>query len=422
MFTLLITFHGANGAQPQAGLVQGADGGLYGTALANGPVNLDEWESAPSSRPRLTASSARCTYLAITTLTVPQPAAGLAAGADGAFYGTTVFGGTNHGSFGTIFRLDTNGTHTTVARSAAPMAPILRPALVRRQRGNFYGTTAYGGTNNTTNGGDGTVFRITTNGLLTVLASLGTTNGANPLADWLWARMATSTARRKTAARTTRQRRQRHRLQDNHQRHPHSPGSFRGTNGANPAAGLTLGPDGNFYGTTVYGGTNDVANGGDGTVFRVTTNGTLTRLISFHGTNGANPQAALAFTNGTFYGTTASGGDAGDGTVFKITTNGTFASLYSFRGGNDGANPTAALTLGTDGNLYGTTSNGGTNYSGVAFRITPDGVFTPLYSLTGDGRRRQPGGWPGGGRPKPFLRRSRVRGNQWRRNPVPALR
>jgi len=90
------------------------------------------------------------------------------------------------------------------------------------------------------------------------------------------------------------------------------------TEGANPFAALTLGNDGNFYGTTEYGGTN----GGGGTVFKVTPNGVLTTLVSFAITNGANPQAALTLGNdGNFYGTTVSGGSSGGssyGTVFRL--------------------------------------------------------------------------------------------------------
>ena len=111
--------------------------------------------------------------------------------------------------------------------------------------------------------------------------------------------------------------------------------SFAYTNGSYPYAALTLGNDGNFYGTT-YG-----AVVGSGTVFRVTTNGALTTLVFFDNTNGANPQASLTPGNdGNFYGTTASGGNLnlnsgeGYGTVFKMTTNGTLTTLVSFASTN----------------------------------------------------------------------------------------
>jgi uncharacterized repeat protein (TIGR03803 family) len=174
--------------------------------------------------------------------------------------------------------------------------------------------------------------------------------------------------------------------------------SFNSTNGAYPYAALTLGNDGNFYGTTEQGGSS-----GYGTVFRMTSGGTLTTLISFSGTNGANPYAALTLDNdGNFYGTTfgttlVQGGSSGYGTrfnvttnlgtVFRVTTNGTLTTLYSFLGGNDGANPYAGLTLGNDGNFYGTTYGGGITNStylrgmGTVFKVTTNGALTTLVAF-----------------------------------------
>ena len=148
------------------------------------------------------------------------------------------------------------------------------------------------------------------------------------------------------------------------------------TNGAFPFAGLTLGNDGTFYGTT-YGGYSG-SHGGLGTVFKVTTNGTLTKLVYFNGSNGEYPYAALTLGNdGNFYGTTSYGGSHNDGTVFKVTTDGTLTTLYSFTGGSDGAYPQAALTLGSDGNFYGTTEDGGSHNSGTVFCL-----LLPPPSLT----------------------------------------
>jgi uncharacterized repeat protein (TIGR03803 family) len=140
--------------------------------------------------------------------------------------------------------------------------------------------------------------------------------------------------------------------------------SFYSTNGTYPSA-LTLGHDGNFYGTTEQGGS-----AGYGTVFKVTTNGTLTTLAAFNSNNGASPYAALALGNdGNFYGTTFYGGSSGDGTVFKVTTNGTLTTLVSFNGTN-GASPYAALTLGNDGNFYGTTQGDDRGrFLGTVFRL-----------------------------------------------------
>ena len=153
--------------------------------------------------------------------------------------------------------------------------------------------------------------------------------------------------------------------------------SFSNTNGANPAAALTLGNDGNFYGTTYSGG-----GYGYGTVFKVTIDGTLTTLVAFASTNGANPNAALTMgDDGNLYGTTSSGGSAGIGTVFRMTTNGTLATLVSFLGTN-GWNPQAALTLGKDGSFYGTTRSGGSKGDGTVFSLATNGVLTTLFSFS----------------------------------------
>ena len=109
------------------------------------------------------------------------------------------------------------------------------------------------------------------------------------------------------------------------------------TSGNTASAGLRLGNDGNFYGTTRYGGSS-----GFGAVFKVTTNGTLTPLVSlvfFNDNIGVSPAAALTLgTGGNFYGTTSSGGSSGGGTVFKVTTNGTLTTLVYFNNTN-GADP-----------------------------------------------------------------------------------
>ncbi len=160
--------------------------------------------------------------------------------------------------------------------------------------------------------------------------------------------------------------------------------SFDNTDGASPQAGLIQATDGNFYGTTEGGGAI-----GAGTVFKITPSGTLTTLYSFCPqsgcTDGANPRAALAQgTDGNFYGTTSAGGaNLYYGTVFKITPSGSLTTLYSFcsqSGCMDGAGPLAGLVQAADGNFYGTT-NGGTNFKGTVFKITPSGTLTTLYSF-----------------------------------------
>src|SRR5277367_4076965 len=144
--------------------------------------------------------------------------------------------------------------------------------------------------------------------------------------------------------------------------------NFDGTDGANPEAGLVQATNGEFYGTTSEGGANGI-----GTVFKITSKGTLTTLHSFDGsTDGEFPVAGLVQApNGDFYGTTEIGGANGGGTVFKITGGGTLTTLHSFDGGADGGSPFGGLVQATDGNFYGTTVSGGANgQGGTIFKIT----------------------------------------------------
>jgi len=153
--------------------------------------------------------------------------------------------------------------------------------------------------------------------------------------------------------------------------------SFNGSDGQSPVASLIQGSDGDFYGTTVNGGTSAV-----GTVFKISPSGTLTTLHSFPGAAGANPWAGVVMgSDGNFYGTTEFGGASGGGTVFKIPPSGTLTTLHSFDY-TDGGQPESSLIQGTDGNFYGTTYNGGASGYGTVFRITPTGTLTTLHSFT----------------------------------------
>jgi len=152
-----------------------------------------------------------------------------------------------------------------------------------------------------------------------------------------------------------------------------------GSVGLGAVAALTQGSDGNFYGATEFGGTNYT-----GDIFELTPDGWLTNIYSFTGgMDGSSPSNALTLAaDGSFWGTTPSGGSAGDGNIFRITSAGTFSNIYSFTNGVDGFEPVGALTLGTDGNFYGMTS-GGTSGHGNIFRITPSGALSNLYSFRG---------------------------------------
>jgi uncharacterized repeat protein (TIGR03803 family) len=158
-----------------------------------------------------------------------------------------------------------------------------------------------------------------------------------------------------------------------------------------PASALTQASDGNFYGTTTS--SRDFPNG---TVFRLTPSGLVTVLHAFAGgMDGAWPAAALIQgSDGNLYGTTTGGGSpllgSGQGTIFQMTLDGTETILHVFIGGDDGAYPRTALIQATDGNFYGTTYNGGaTPYGlGTIFRMTPSGAVTILHGFVdfgGDG-------------------------------------
>lgn len=157
--------------------------------------------------------------------------------------------------------------------------------------------------------------------------------------------------------------------------------SFKGgADGANPYAGVTLEPAGNFYGTTHNGGAS-----GLGTVYEVTPSGQETVLYSFAGgADGANPYAGVALDSaGNLYGTTYYGGTANAGAVYKLTPSGQEAILYSFTGGDDGSNPYASVTLDPAGDLYGTTLWGGSYGEGTVYKLNMRGQETVLHTFSG---------------------------------------
>ena len=161
-----------------------------------------------------------------------------------------------------------------------------------------------------------------------------------------------------------------------------------GSDGEIPYAGLIQGGDGNFYGTTYFGGASNL-----GAVFKVTPSGTETLLYSFAGgSDGQHPYAGvIQGSDGNFYGTTYQGGAGGYGTVFEITPSGTETVLYAFAGGSDGANPEAGVIQGSDGNFYGNTLQGGANGLGTVFKITPGGTETILHAFAGSSDGANPG-------------------------------
>lgn len=306
------------GAGPKAALVQGTDGNFRGTTVGGGG------STGGGTVFRISASgdfTNLYSFIGSVSSDVGfQPLAGLVQASDGNFYGTAYSGGTN--GAGTVFQIGPNGGYRLLhdfgsftGDGRVPMA-----GLIQGSDGNLYGTTQLGGT------ADGTVFRITTNGVITILHN------------------------------------------------------FTGYNdGSAPQAGLVWGNDGYFYGTTSEGGTNQLGSNG-GTVFRMNpSSGDYTILHEFPAFtgDGESPDAALVLgSDGNFYGTTVSGGASGHGAVFRISPGGTYSNLYSFAGYPDGWEPGAGLVQGNDGSFYGTTYLGGTNKSsqgtglGCVFKLT----------------------------------------------------
>src|ERR1017187_7232548 len=299
-----------DGSDPIAGLVQAANGDLYGTTYGGGPSNRGTiFKITPGGT--LTTLYSFCSQTNCTDGVYPY--AGLVQATNGDLYGTTQYGGAN--SYGTGFKITPGGTPATLYSfcSQSGCTDGLAPyaALVQAANGDLYGTTNGGGAN-----GYGTVFKITPGGTLTTLYSFCSQTNC--------------------------------------------------TDGVEPFAGLVQAANGDFYGTAVYGGA-----GNSGTIFKITPTGTLTALHRFNGTDGAEPTGGLVqAANGDFYGTTDLGGANGsNGTVFKITPSGTLTTLYSFNG-TDGGNPYAGLVQDTNGDFYGTTAYGGSNNDGTVFRLS----------------------------------------------------
>jgi uncharacterized repeat protein (TIGR03803 family) len=255
-------------------------------------------------------------------------------------------------------------------------------SLVRGRDGNFYGTTLYGGAG-CEPVGCGTVFKITAAGALTTLytfcAQTGCTDGAYPNAGLV---MATDGNFYGTT------------LGSNSNTGTVFKISSGGTlntlytfcaqpnciDGQNPEGTLIQGSDGNFYGTTYSGGIPGPY-GPNGTVFKISPSGVLTTLHLFNWTDGAWPSAGLAQgTDRNYYGTTVQGGAYGEGTVFKMTPAGALTTLHSFES-FDGIIPYAGLVQASDGSFYGSTGFAGVNGGGTVFNISPWGKLTTLYSF-----------------------------------------
>ena len=340
-FTVLAD--GSDGAQPQGGLVLLGDS-FYGTTPAGGAAG----EGVVF---RVSTNGAAFTTLHAFPVATYDPNSGgnfytnsdgatpvgTLASSDGVLYGTTKIGGTFGG--GTVFRVNTDGTDFTNLYSFTNGLGGGEPQAGLVLSGNALYGTASGSFNN------GTIFKINTDG-----------TGFTNLYDF--SALVNNT---------------------------NSDGNF-------PLSGLVLGGD-TLYGTTIYG-----APGGEGTLFKINTNGLgFTNIYSFNTgsfTNifdGIDPVSSLILSGNTLYGTASTGialgharhgGGGGGGTVFKVNTDGTgFVNLHTFTNVFDGTGPKGALAL-SDSTLYGTASAGGKGGGGTVFQLDTSGTgFTTLHAF-----------------------------------------
>jgi uncharacterized repeat protein (TIGR03803 family) len=301
------------------------------------------------------------------------PYASLVQATNGNLYGTTSEGGTGFIA-GTVFKITTAGVLKTLYSFQGSDGFNPTSALIQAKNGDLYGTTEGGGISTACQFGCGTVFRITTGGTLTTLHSFDLADGAYPYGSLVQANDGdfygtTSYGGTNNIHGTVFRITPHGRLTTLH--------NFNGADGSGSVAGLTQATDGNLYGTTESGAT------GYGTVFRITPSGVFATLHVFDGTDGGYPTAGLIqATDRKLYGTTEYGQYFGDltGTVFRITPRGRLTTLHTFHQ-TDGANPFAGLIQGIDGNFYGTTLNGGANNFGAVYRIAPSGTLTTIYSF-----------------------------------------
>ena len=365
--TLLHSFHDGDGSIPVGGFVQGTDGLLYGTTGFGGSYGFGTAFSLTPDGTLTTLHSFATDEFGAT------PNAGLTFGADGNLYGTTWQNG--GGGRGTVFSLTPSGTFSLLHTFITGEGKETSAPLTLADDGNFYVASFMGGANDM-----GAILKIAPSGQVTVLHSFNSTDGANPGygpvvqgSDGAFYGTTENgggsnlgTVFRVTAAGE---------FATIH--------SFSGTDGATPFGGLVASNDGNFYGTTYAGGPDWVPNGssGWGTLFKITTAGAVTTIHALNYFDGSGPAATMIkASDGNYYGTTLYGGTSGLGSVFRITPGGLEAPANLAAQAGDGYVQLtwSAVPSATSYAVYMSTTQHDSNPTVV----TPS-ISQTLYTVTG---------------------------------------
>jgi uncharacterized repeat protein (TIGR03803 family) len=376
--TILHTFNGVTEGQFPSGVVRDAAGNLYGTA----EVNTSRGNTGHVFRVSPAGDfTVLYTFYVRNFFDGAYPQAGVIRDAAGNLY-ATAYGGLATGGpgstacgrgCGVVLKLDSAGRQTVLYRfPVEPQAPV--GGLIRDSSGNLLGTTVSGGT-----GGLGAVFKLDATGRVTVLHSFGGSNGAMPmgtLASDSAGNLYGTTYEGGLGPGTV------FKLDSDGQDVWVSSFPQGGIGGGFPASGLVLDPEGNLYGTAYGFGPTD-----QGVVFKVDVAGQQAVLYEFSDfggrTDGAHPLSGLIRDSaGNLYGTTSEGGSAFRGVVFKLDATGSETVLHNFTG-PDGECPAAGLTADAAGNFYGTTLQGGSANGGVVFKLDAAGNYTLLHSFQG---------------------------------------
>jgi len=393
--TVLYTFTGGpGGGNANSALIRDPAGNLYGTATNGGTANAGVVYELKKAG---TGFTEKVLYNFTGAPDGSYPWAGVVRDWAGNLYGTTQAGGS--ANLGTVYELDTSGTETVLYNFPGP-ADGSNPnagVIACDSTGNLYGTTYYGGPANA-----GVVYKLDATGHETVLHSFtGGPDGGNPWAgvicDSAGNLYGTTVNGGKANAGVV--------FMLDTTAHETVLWSFTGgSDGGHPNAGVIRDSAGNFYGTTVYGGNTvqcpaQYSPAGCGVVYKLDALGNETVLHSFSGgADGGNPEAGVIRDSaGNLYGTTTGGGTEncylGCGVVFELGAANQETVLYSFMGGPDGFYPKAGVIRDSAGHLYGTTAGGGTANSGVVFEVESAGQETVLHNFTGgtDGAYPQAG-------------------------------